>query len=124
MIKKYRFLLFFYLVITAGLAHAKSTYHFEGKAFKATIDYDCSEGNVSCNKLHLTSTKIKDNSTIKLSGETINVNCPDVCDFRGYRFKNGKYMYSFYPSLEGDDLWSYIVTLNEKVIAKDSGTIH
>lgn len=124
MIKKYKLIFFISLAITSSLACAKSISHFEGKNFKATIEYDCSEGDVSCSKVHLTSTKIKDNSSIKLNGETINSNCPDVCDFRGYIFKNGKYTYSFYPSLEGDDLWSYIVTLNEKIIAKDSGIMN
>lgn len=96
---------------------------FLGKKFKAEITYACKEGSLTCKKVYLKSTKINDNSTITLKGETINTNCPYVCDFQGYEFKNGKYNYSFYPSLKGSDLWDYIVTLNDKVIAKDSGVM-
>ena len=121
MTKTHRLFLFFFLATTSALSYAKSVSYFEGKKFRATIEYGCSEGNVSCNKVHLTSIKKADKSSIKLNGGTININCPDTCDFKGYNFKNGKYNYSFYPSIGNDDLWNYIVTLNGKVIAKDSG---
>lgn len=123
MMTRYKILLLLFVAITPGLTYAKSISHFEGQKFKAEIEYDCDEGNLTCNKVYLKSTRIKDNSTITLKGETINTNCPDVCDFQGYEFKNGKYNYSFYPSLKGNDLWDYIVTLNDKVIAKDSGVM-
>ncbi|MBA5701922.1 hypothetical protein [Pantoea agglomerans] len=106
-----------------SLALANSVSHFEGKKFKAEIEYGCEEGNVSCNKVSLKSISLKDNSSIALKGETINTNCPDVCDFKGYRFTNGKYDYSFYPSTKGENLWDYIVTFKDKVIAQDLGVM-
>ncbi|RRW66905.1 hypothetical protein EGJ48_20655 [Pantoea dispersa] len=102
-------------------ALAKSTFHFQGKAFNAKIEYDCKEGNLTCNDISLKSSSLKNNSSITLKGETINTHCPDVCDFQGYQFKNGEYEYSFYPSVKGVNLWDYIVTYKDKVIAQDVG---
>ncbi|SEQ18606.1 hypothetical protein SAMN05216522_101459 [Rosenbergiella nectarea] len=119
--KIYKLLLFFFFTLMSSLTHAKSVSHFEGKKFKATIEYDCNEGNLTCNNVHLNSINIINNSTISLDGETINTNCPDICNFQGYQFKNGKYNYAFYPSLKGNGLWDYVVTLNDKVIANDLG---
>lgn len=121
MMQKYKLFLFFFFTLISSFTHTKSFSYFEGKKFKATIEYNCHEGNLTCNNVHLNSTNIIDNSTISLDGETINTNCPDICNFRGYKFKNGKYNYAFYPSLTGDGLWDYVVTLNDKVIAKDLG---
>lgn len=111
------------LVILPSLALAKSVSHFEGKKFKAEIIYGCEEGNLTCDKVSLKSRSLKDNSSISLKGETINKNCPDVCDFVGYGFTNGKYNYSFYPSLKGESLWDYIITFKGKVIAQDAGVM-
>ena len=119
--KIYKLFLFFLFALMSSFTYAKSFSYFEGKKIKATIEYNCHEGNLTCNNVHLNSTNIIDNSTISLAGETINTNCPDICDFQGYQFKNGKYNYAFYPSLTGNSLWDYVVTLNDKVIAKDSG---
>ncbi|WP_036625080.1 hypothetical protein [Pantoea sp. AS-PWVM4] len=118
-----RSILVLLILLAPASAYSKSTSYFHGQRFKAEITYDCEEGNLTCDKVYLQSTRIKDNSTITLKGETINTNCPDVCDFQGYEFKNGKYNYSFYPTLKGSELWDYIVTLNDKVIAKDSGVM-
>ncbi|KAA8669603.1 hypothetical protein F4W08_15870 [Pantoea dispersa] len=123
MIKRNFMLLVVGLFFLPFLTFAKSTSYFEGKKFKAEIEYGCQEGNVTCDKVSLKSTRLKDNSSISLKGETINTNCPDVCDFQGYRFTNGKYDYSFYPSLKGDNLWDYIVTYQDKVIAQDIGVM-
>ncbi|AYH01652.1 hypothetical protein F6Q07_02495 [Pectobacterium parmentieri] len=111
----------FSLIISPSLVFSKSISYFQGERFKAEIVYDCEEGNVSCDKLSLKSTSLRDNSSIILKGETINTNCPNICDFKGYRFSNGKYDYSFYPSLKGDDLWEYVVTYKDKVITQDFG---
>ena len=106
-----------------SLSLAKSASRFEGKIFEADITYGCEEGNVTCDKVSLKSKRVKDNSSIALKGETINTNCPDVCDFRGYRFTNGQYVYSFYPSQKGENLWDYIVTFKGNVIAQDVGVM-
>lgn len=116
-------LLAIFVFLVPASACSKVMSYFLGEKFKAEITYACKEGSLTCKKVYLKSTKINDNSTITLKGETINTNCPNVCDFQGYEFKNGKYNYSFYPSLKGSDLWDYIVTLNDKVIAKDSGVM-
>lgn len=123
MMKKVSHLIMIVLLVSPSFALAKSVSHFEGKIFKADIEYGCDEGNVTCDDVSLKSTRVKDNSSIFLKGETINLNCPDVCDFRGYRFTNGQYDYSFYPSQKGNDLWDYIVTFKNKVIAQDLGVI-
>ncbi|WP_205298254.1 hypothetical protein [Candidatus Pantoea formicae] len=102
-------------------AHADHSSIFTGKKFVANIEDHCDEGNQSCDKISLKSKSIKTNQSINLKGKTINTNCPDVCDFQGYRFTNGEYDYSFYPSLKGNDLWDYIITFKNKVIAQDLG---
>lgn len=123
MMKKVSHLIMIVLLVSPSFVLAKSVSHFKGKIFKADIEYDCDEGNVTCDDVSLKSTRVKDNSSIFLKGETINSNCPDVCDFRGYRFTNGQYDYSFYPSQKGNGLWDYIVTFKSKVIARDLGVI-
>jgi len=123
MIKKIIHIIIMVLIGLPSLSLAKSVSHFEGKIFKADITYSCEEGNLTCDNVSLKSRKVKDNSSIVLKGETINTNCPDVCDFRGYRFTNGKYEYSFYPSQKGDNLWDYIVTFKGNVIAQDVGVM-
>jgi len=122
---KIYFLFFFFtgILFFAPISFSKSLSYFKGGKFKAEIKYDCEEGNVTCDKVSLKSTSLKDNSSISLKGETINTNCPDICDFQGYRFTNGSYDYSFYPSLKGDSLWDYIVTYKDKVIAQDIGVM-
>lgn len=121
--KKVIYIILIVLMGLPSLCLAKSVSHFEGKIFKADITYGCEEGNVTCDKLSLKSKRIKDNSSIVLKGETINTHCPDICDFRGYRFTNGQYEYSFYPSQKGNGLWDYIVTFKGNVVAQDVGVI-
>lgn len=121
MMKKVIHFIIIVLMSLPLLSLAKSVSHFEGNKFRADITYGCEEGNVSCDNVSLKSTRVRDNSSIVLKGETINTNCPDVCDFRGYRFTNGQYNYSFYPSQKGESLWDYIVTFKDKVIAQDVG---
>ena len=103
--------------------HADHMMIFTGKKFIAKIEEHCDEGNLSCENVSLTSKSIKANQSINLKGKTINTNCPDICDFQGYRFTNGEYDYSFYPSMKGNDLWDYIITFEDKVIAQDLGTL-
>lgn len=118
-----KILVMFFIFLTSTSAYSKSTSHFIGKKFKAEVTYTCEEGELTCDKVYLKSTRIKDDSAISLKGSTVNSHCPDVCDFQGYRFTNGKYEYSFYPSIKGHDLWDYVITLDAKVIASDVGVM-
>jgi len=102
-------------------ARADSVATFSGEKFSATIEEQCAEGNLSCDKVWLISTSLKTQQSIKLKGETININCPDVCDFRGYRFTNGDYEYAFYPGDENVNSWDYIISKSDQVIARDHG---
>ncbi|PZL85280.1 hypothetical protein CKF42_17865 [Pantoea sp. ARC270] len=117
------FLGFFVLISLPLMAFAKTTFSFEGKHFNAQITYGCEEGNLTCDKVLLKSVSLKDGSFIVLKGKTINTHCPDVCDFKGYEFSNKTFNYAFYPSTKGEDLWDYIVTKRDKVIAHDVGTM-
>ncbi|MCX0501418.1 hypothetical protein D3M71_20015 [Erwinia billingiae] len=56
---------------------------------------------------------------IRLKGKTVNINCPDVCDFRGYEFHNGAYLY--YLVAGNGDEWNFYITKNGKEISKDVG---
>lgn len=123
MMKKFIHFIIIVLMGLPSLSLAKSVSHFEGKTFRADITYGCEEGNVSCDNVSLKSTRVRDNSSIVLKGETINTNCPDICDFRGYRLANGQYDYSFYPSQKGNNLWDYMVTFKGNVIAQDVGVM-
>lgn len=58
---------------------------------------------------------------ISLKGKTVNVNCPEVCDFRGYEFKNGVYTYYFVAGQANK--WKINVFEKDKVISTDSGTL-
>lgn len=117
-------LLFALACAVSSLAiRAESSAVFSGKKFIARIEDQCAEGNLSCDKVWLTSTSLKTHQSIKLQGETINVNCPDICDFRGYRFTNGDYEYAFYPGAKGAYSWDYIITKNNRIIAEDHGVM-
>lgn len=104
-------------------ARADSVATFSGKKFSAIIVDQCAEGNLSCDQVWLTSTSLKTHQSIKLKGETINVNCPDICDFRGYRFTNGDYEYAFYPGDEDVESWDYIISKSDQVMTRDHGVM-
>jgi hypothetical protein len=103
------------------LANAESTAVFNGKKFLAKITEHCSEGNVSCDDVTLESKSKKTGKGISLKGKTVNVNCPEVCDFRGYEFKNGVYTYYFVAGQANK--WKINVFEKDKVISTDSGTL-
>ncbi|WP_244182905.1 hypothetical protein [Pantoea wallisii] len=121
--KKVIMLLAVVCTVNSLAVRAESIATFSGKKFSATIEEQCAEANLSCDKVWLTSTSLKTHQSIKLKGETINVNCPDVCDFRGYRFTNGDYEYAFYPGGKDISSWDYIITKNDRVIAQDHGVM-
>ena len=55
-----KILLVFLISLAPFSAYSKSTSYFHGQRFKAEITYDCEEGNLTCDKIYLQSTKIKD----------------------------------------------------------------
>lgn len=104
-----------------SLSHADSTVFFTGSKYTAKITEHCSEGNVSCDDVTLESKSKKTGKGISLKGKTVNVNCPGVCDFRGYEFKNGAYTYYFVAGQANK--WKINVFEKDKVISTDSGTL-
>lgn len=103
------------------ISQAQGTQIFDGKKFTAQITNNCSEGNVTCEDVTFSSKSKKTGKGITLKGHTVNVNCPEVCDFRGYEFKNGDYTYSL---LTNDfNIWNLNVFKKDKVISSDSGTL-
>ncbi|WP_380184665.1 hypothetical protein [Kalamiella sp. sgz302252] len=76
-------------------AHPGTVSIFDSKKYTARITRWCEEGNLSCDDVTLDSRSKLSGNSILLQGKTININCPDVCDFRGYVFENNNYSYSF-----------------------------
>lgn len=102
-------------------SQAQEIHVFEGKRFTAKIINNCPEGYVTCEDVTFSSRSKKTGKGITLKGRTVNLNCPEVCDFRGYEFKNGNYTYSL---LTNDfNTWSLNVFESGKVISSDSGTL-
>lgn len=117
-------ILLIFLSVTLGwsnLSHADSIVVFTGSKYTAKITEHCSEGNVSCDEVTLESKSKKTGKGISLKGKTVNVNCPEVCDFRGYEFKNGVYTYYFVAGQANK--WKINVFEKDKVISTDSGTL-
>jgi hypothetical protein len=101
------------------LAHI--TQHFEGQRFVAKVTNNCPEGYVTCEDVIFSSKNKKTGKGIILKGRTVNLNCPEVCNFRGYEFKNGIYTYSL---LTNDfQRWDLNVFKMDKVISSDFGTM-
>ncbi|MEN4930246.1 hypothetical protein ABEI22_14225 [Erwinia billingiae] len=105
----------------SNLSHADSTVVFTGSKYTAKITEHCSEGNVSCEDVTAYSKSNKTGEGIHLKGETVNVNCPESCNFRGYSFKNGAYTYSF--TTNDFEKWNLNIFKNDKAIAGDVGTL-
>lgn len=110
------------LVFFSSLCYADSTVHYDGNKFTASITRHCDEGNVSCDNVTMESKSKANRNSISLKGRTVNINCPQSCDFRGYEFKNGLYTYS----LTTNDFqeWVYSVYHGTKLIAHDKGTVN
>ncbi|WP_414147513.1 hypothetical protein ACMGGR_18270 [Erwinia sp. BNK-24-b] len=75
--------------------HPESTGIFDSPKYIARITTWCEEGNLDCDDVTLDSKSKISGKSIFLHGSTVNVNCPDVCDFRGYKFENNGYLYYF-----------------------------
>lgn len=110
------------LVFFSSFCYADSTVHYNGNKFTALITTHCAEGNVSCDNVTMESKSKANGSSISLKGKTVNVNCPQTCDFRGYEFKNGAYTYSLTTNDFQD--WVYSVYHGDKLIASDEGAVN
>lgn len=102
--------------------HAEGyTAAFHSENYLLEIKVNCAEGNVSCDDVTMKSRNLKDNYAITLQGKTINSNCPDICDFKGYFFEKEGYEYYLY--LQGDDYYAIKhndkTLVYEKIIADD-----
>ena len=74
-----------------GLAETLKT-----KNFIVHITRNCPEGEVLCNNVSYTGTRLKTGASIKLTGRTVYRMCGDgvtPCHFLGYEFLNGDYRY-------------------------------
>lgn len=109
-------------MLCSSLCYADSTVQYNGNKFTALITRHCAEGNVSCDNVSIESKRKATGRRIALKGRAININCPAICDFRGYEFKNGTYTYS----LVTDDFekWVYSVCHENKLIAVDGGIVN
>lgn len=108
-----------FLLVCPFFSNAQSSMTFNGEKFIAKITEYCSEGNVSCEDVTFNSKRKRTGEGISLRGKTVNVNCPAVCDFRGYEFRNGAYTYYF---VAGDNnLWDLNIFKDGKVISTDIG---
>ncbi|HEY7322011.1 MAG TPA: hypothetical protein VIE89_30965 [Candidatus Binatia bacterium] len=66
------------------------------KNFIVHITRNCPEGEVLCNNVSYTGTRLKTGASIKLTGRTVYRLCADgvtPCHFLGYEFLNGNYRY-------------------------------
>lgn len=108
-----------FLLGWSAFAGAEVTMTFHGEKYTAKITSHCAEGNLSCDDVTFDSKSNKTGKGIVLKGETVNVNCPDVCDFAGYEFKNGLYKYYFVAGNNG--LWDLDIFKGGKVVSSDKG---
>ena len=68
----------------------------ETKNFILKITRNCPEGEVVCNNVSYTGTRLRTAESIKLTGRTVYRLCSDrvtPCQFLGYEFINGAYRY-------------------------------
>jgi hypothetical protein len=66
------------------------------KNFVVQITRNCPEGDVVCDNVSYTGTRLKTGASIKLTGKTVYRMCADKvtpCQFIGYEFLNGDYRY-------------------------------
>ncbi|WP_136168590.1 hypothetical protein [Brenneria corticis] len=104
-------------------SYSETTETFKGSKYIAEITSHCEEGNISCKNVTLISKSIKTKQSIELKGETVNINCPGTCDFRGYTFKNKNYIYTLLSDNHQLNKWNYIIMEDDKIISKDHGII-
>jgi len=102
--------------------HPENTATFDSQKYTARITSWCEEGNVGCDDVTLDSKSKRSGKSILLHGKTININCPDVCNFRGYAFENADYTYTFITN--DFERWTMNITKGEQVIDSVEGTFH
>lgn len=103
-------------------AHPGTSETFESKKYIARITNWCSEGNVGCDDVTLDSKSKRTGNHILLQGKTINVNCPDACDFRGYEFNNDNYTYWFITN--DFEVWIMNISQGDRVLDSETGTLN
>ncbi|MDN4629548.1 MULTISPECIES: hypothetical protein [unclassified Erwinia] len=103
----------------SSFSNAEDTMTFHGDKYTAKITSHCAEGNLSCDNVTFDSKSNKTGKGIILKGNTVNVNCPEVCDFAGYEFNNGAYKYYFVSG--NNNIWDLDILKNGKVISSDKG---
>ncbi|MFG6076020.1 hypothetical protein [Erwinia sp. OPT-41] len=102
-------------------AHPANTATFDSKKYLARITAWCEEGNVDCNDVTLDSRSKLNGKGILLQGKTVNVHCPDVCDFRGYAFENADYTYTFITN--DFERWTMNISKGDQVTDSVEGTM-
>lgn len=120
-VKKIMLLILSFLALAgwSSFSSADDTVTFHGNKYTAKITSHCTEGNLSCDDVTFDSKSNKTGKGIILKGKTVNVNCPDICDFSGYEFNNGPYKYYFVAGNE--NIWDLDIFKNGKVISSDRG---
>jgi hypothetical protein len=73
----------------AGIASAET---IRTPSFEIKITRQCTEGNVSCDRVTYIGKDLNTGKSIRLKGKT--VNSGNSYRFLGYEFRNGKYLYS------------------------------
>ncbi|WP_152542815.1 hypothetical protein [Erwinia mallotivora] len=97
---------------------------FDGKKYQVKITSNCEEGEMTCDNIVFESKSKKSGKSIVLKGETVNTDCPGVCNFRGYRYKNGDYSYTILSNQQYKNVWSLSIMKGDKVIGMDEGSIN
>ena len=86
----------FLLFICLSWCKAALAETLKTKNFIVNITRNCPEGEVVCNNVSYTGTRLRTGKSIKLTGRTVYRICSDKvtpCQFLGYEFLNGDYRY-------------------------------
>lgn len=102
-------------------AHPGTVNTFDSASYTARITVWCEEGHLDCNDVTLDSHSKISGKNILLRGSTVNVNCPEVCDFRGYNFENKGYDYYFVD--DDSHGWEMTIFKGKQVIDSVEGTM-
>ncbi|EXU74454.1 MULTISPECIES: hypothetical protein [Erwinia] len=115
----------FSLLVISSAAYAEQSVEvFDGKKYQVKITSNCEEGEMTCDNIVFESKSKKSGKSIVLKGETVNTDCPGVCNFRGYRYKNGDYSYTILSNQQYKNVWSLSIMKGDKVIGMDEGSIN
>ena len=86
----------FFLLVCASWSKTALADTLKTKNFIVQITRNCPEGEVVCNDVSYTGTRLKTGASVKLTGRTVYRLCADKvtpCQFLGYEFINGDYRY-------------------------------